>query len=168
LPLVHSPVAALRPISASERLYFRAFYLLRRYVFFPASILPPRASYMCPPPSPNDLYSSPLPPPPLPSSFPRIQKPSSWCRITFESQQVRQATAGRAGAAGEARDTGKLGSAVGGTICPAGVDHQTPRPNFGQTLAHSDLEGREPILATPDPELEPLRPPKQSTQQQRP
>ena len=87
---------------------------------------------------------------------------------------MRQATAGRAGAAGEARatDAGRLTSAIGGTICPAGVDHQTPRPkfdrsDFGQTISHSDVAGKEPILATPDPELESIDSRKQLNAQQR-
>ncbi len=61
----------------------------------------------------------------------------------------------RAASAGEAKGSDSAKSPLFGvTTAPAGMDHQVPRPNFGQTLARCDLEGREPVFATPDSSLE--------------
>lgn len=77
------------------------------------------------------------------------------CRITFESRQVREAFSSAA-SAGEAKCADPAKSPLfGATTAPAGMDHQVPRPNFGQILAKCDLEGKEPIYATPDPSLDP-------------
>ena len=61
----------------------------------------------------------------------------------------------QAASAGEAKSSDPAKSPLFGvTTAPAGMDHQVPRPNFGQILAKCDLEGREPIFALPDRSLE--------------
>ena len=61
----------------------------------------------------------------------------------------------QAARSGEAKSSDPAKSPLfGATTAPAGMDHQVPRPNFGQILAKCDLEGKEPIFATPDRSLE--------------
>lgn len=74
-----------------------------------------------------------------------LEQPSLLCRITFESQQVRQAHGiqQQSASAGEAKVTGGTlsGPALGLTTAPAGVDHQVPRPNFAQAFGRGGNEG---------------------------
>ena len=79
------------------------------------------------------------------------------CRITFESRQVRDAFSSvqQAASAGEAKPSDPAKSPLfGASTAPAGIDHQVPRPNFGQILAKCDFDGKEPIFATPDCSLD--------------
>ena len=63
----------------------------------------------------------------------------------------------RAASSGEAKGSNpsRADPLLGTTVAPASMDHQVPRPDFAQILARCDLEGQEPIFATPDRSLEP-------------